>query len=347
MSDTVDKSKSLTEQMTEKLTEGLENAFESVHNAKQAYYRNNPLKIPSESEVGSLIRASVAQNAAVSGGASLIPGPWGMLAVVPELILVIRNQIGLIYDIGAAYGKKDVMTKELALGIFISAMGSSAGSLLVFHGGKVLVKRASLRVIQRLIVLLGGKITQAAIKSAVAKWLPGVGAAAMAAWSGYVTKQIGAKAREIMQKEIELDGSAALDVDFIEPLDVADMDAVSAGFANPIAYGKAQVLIDLAKVDGVLSSEEREALDLYLEGSECTPEQRATLRSAFDGPSSPLQGMDEIAANPEAAISLLSTMVAFAKKDGAVRITEKLYIKRVAGLLGFSAADVDEVLAAA
>lgn len=342
---TAEKSKSLTDQMQEKLTDGLNAAFDHVHEAKHAHYLKNPQSIPTERDIGSLIRVAVTQNAAISGGASLIPGPWGMLAVVPELLLVIRSQIGLIYDIGAAYGKKDAMSKELALGIFISAVGSSAGSLLVIHGGKVLVKRASLQVMQKLIILLGGRITQQAIKSAVSKWLPGVGAAAMAVWTGYLTKQIGAKAQEIMKQQIEQDGVAALDVDMIEPLDVA-MGNADESAGSLAEYGRLQVLIDLAKVDGNLSDTEREALELQVEVSECTQAQRLQLRVALDGASQPLQGLDEIAGNPEAAISLLSAMVSFARKDGKVHITEKLYIKRIAGLLGFSAAEVDEFLAA-
>lgn len=338
--------KSLVDTMQEKLSEGLENAFEYVHESKHEHYLKNPQDIPTVREIDSLIRSAATKNAAISGGSSLIPGPWGMVAVVPELIAVMRFQIGLIYDIGAAYGKKDAMTKELALGIFVSALGSSAGSVLVIKGGTVLVKRASLRVMQSMITMLGGKIAQSAIKSAVAKWLPGVGAAAMAAWSAYMTKQIGEKAKEIMQHQIEQDGSAALDVELINPIEVADADEPAIDSVYPLAYGKAQALIDLAKVDGALSEEERSALTTYISDAGFSPAHCAELMSFLDGPSQPIRGVDQIAANPEAAIGLLSAMVDFAKKDGVVHITEKLYIKRVAGLLGFTASEVDDFLAA-
>ena len=38
-------------------------------------------------------------------------------------------------------------------------------------------------------------------------------------------------------------------------------------------------------------------------------------------------------------------MIALARKDEEVHITEKLYIKKIGGMLGFSASDVDEVMA--
>ena len=135
-----------------------------------------------------------------------------MAAVIPELTLVIRNQIQMVYDIGVANGKQAQLTKELLMGIFLTAMGSSAGSLLTIHGGKILVKRASLRVIQNIIAMLGGRVTQQAIKSSIGKWLPVVGAGAMAAWTGYMTKNIGEKANELFKLEIE-DDPQTLDIE--------------------------------------------------------------------------------------------------------------------------------------
>lgn len=174
--------------------------------------RKNPNNLPQLDSVSGLISSYTRNNAAISGGASLIPGPWGMAAVIPELTLVIRNQIQMVYDIGVANGKQAQLTKELLIGIFLTAMGSSAGSLLTIHGGKILVRRASLQVIQKIIAMLGGRVTQQVIKSTVSKWLPFVGAAAMATWTGYMTKNIGEKANELFKLEIE-DDPQTLDIE--------------------------------------------------------------------------------------------------------------------------------------
>lgn len=79
-----------------------------------------------------------------------------------------------------AYGKRDVLTKELIVGIFLTALGESAISVIVIKGSKVLVRRASLRVFQKIVALLGGRITQRALKASISKWAPGIGAGAMA-----------------------------------------------------------------------------------------------------------------------------------------------------------------------
>ena len=194
------------------LHSALNSAFDYVIENQSDHYRKNPSNLPQLDSVSGLISSYTRNNAAISGGASLIPGPWGMAAVIPELTLVIRNQIQMVYDIGVANGKQAQLTKELLIGIFLTAMGSSAGSLLTIHGGKILVRRASLQVIQKIIAMLGGRVTQQVIKSTVSKWLPFVGAAAMATWTGYMTKNIGEKANELFKLEIE-DDPQTLDIE--------------------------------------------------------------------------------------------------------------------------------------
>ncbi len=194
------------------LHSALNSAFDYVIENRSDYYRKNPSNLPQLDSVSGLISSYTRNNAAISGGASLIPGPWGMASVIPELTLVIRNQIQMVYDIGVANGKQAQLTKELLIGIFLTAMGSSAGSLLTIHGGKILVRRASLQVIQKIIAMLGGRVTQQVIKSTVSKWLPVVGAGAMAAWTGYMTKNIGEKANELFKLEIE-DDPQTLDIE--------------------------------------------------------------------------------------------------------------------------------------
>ncbi len=194
------------------LHSALNSAFDYIIENRSDYYRKNPSNLPQLDSVSGLISSYTRNNAAISGGASLIPGPWGMAAVIPELTLVIRNQIQMVYDIGVANGKQAQLTKELLIGIFLTAMGSSAGSLLTIHGGKILVRRASLQVIQKIIAMLGGRVTQQVIKSTVSKWLPFVGAAAMATWTGYMTKNIGEKANELFKLEIE-DDPQTLDIE--------------------------------------------------------------------------------------------------------------------------------------
>ncbi len=66
------------------------------------------------------------------------------------------------------------------LEVLIRAMGNVSGNLLIVHGQRIVVKRVGAQALQKIIVILGGKITQQAAKSMAAKWIPFAGAAAMA-----------------------------------------------------------------------------------------------------------------------------------------------------------------------
>lgn len=198
-----------------KIERALTDGVDSVVQKRGEHYRRNPGKLPTSDSVESLIQTAANLNAAISGGAGLIPGPWGMAAVLPEMVTVLNRQLALIYDIGAAHGKQAQITKELVLGIMVSALGSGAAGLLTVHGGKVLVRRSSLRALQKIIAMLGGRITQQVLKRAIAKWLPLVGAAAVAAWTRHTTIAIGRHADKIFRMELQ-DDPSTMDIE-LEP----------------------------------------------------------------------------------------------------------------------------------
>lgn len=180
----------------------IEAALDDVLSSRLARHAANPAQRPERAHVEALVSTCAYKNAVISGGLSLVPGPWGMLAIVPEIGLVLANQVRMVVDIGVALGKERYLTKELVLGILLSTAGQVAIDVLVLHGSKVLVKRSSLRVLQRLVALLGGKITQRVLKAFVSKWLPLAGAVAMAVWTKRSTEAIGRQAIAILSKEI-------------------------------------------------------------------------------------------------------------------------------------------------
>lgn len=63
--------------------------------------------VPTISSIESIIDKYSYLNASISGGAGLIPGPFGMAAAVPEIVSIIRNQIAMTADIARAYGYKE------------------------------------------------------------------------------------------------------------------------------------------------------------------------------------------------------------------------------------------------
>lgn len=331
-----------------KLADQMMGVFDFVVSDRSSHYAKHPNKIPDQNSVPPIINSYSVTNAAISGGASLVPGPWGMIAVIPEIAAVVRNQLAMIYDIGMAYGKSKVLTKELLAGVLLTALGSSAGSLLVMQGGKVFVKRVSLRVFQKIIVVLAGRITQQAIKSAISKWLPIVGAAAMAAWSNYLTRQVGKKAVEIFEKEIVISADIVEEIPFETELpslpSVINNRASTSSIHISPDMPKVQTLINLMKVDGTIKTEERDYVYTIIGNAELTTSEKVDLMESIDKNGKSAVDYTMFASSPDEAIGLLVDMTVLAKRDGNFHITEKVFVKQVGKLLGFSDNDIDEVM---
>ncbi|MCA9899997.1 MAG: TerB family tellurite resistance protein [Ardenticatenaceae bacterium] len=340
-------SKEVTNTLRDKLAENMMGMFELVISDRSGHYAKHPDDIPNLQSVPSIIHSYSMTNAAVSGGASLVPGPWGMVAVIPEIAVVIRNQLAMIYDVGMAYGKDKVLSKELLAGVLLTAMGAGTGSLLVMHGSKVLVKRVALRQFQRIIAMLAGKITQQALKSAIGKWLPFIGAAALAVWSNYLTRQVGKKAIEIFEKEI------VLSEDIIEEMSLesesATVQTATTGRVTTLDISpdmpKVQTLANLMKVDGTIKAEEREYLQTIISNADLTESEKQDLTQSIDNNGKFVVDYSAFACSPDDAIGLLVDMVTLAKRDGTFHITEKMFIRRVGKLLGFSDDDLEETMA--
>ena len=340
-------SKEVANTIQSKLAEKMMGVFELVVSDRSGHFAKHPDQIPDKKSVPSIINSYSLTNAAISGGASLLPGPWGMVAVIPEIATVIRNQLAMIYDVGMAYGKSKVLNKELLAGVLLSALGSSAGSLLVMQGSKVLVKRVALRAFQKIIVMLAGRITQQALKSAISKWLPGVGAAAMAFWSNYLTRQVGKKAIEIFEKEIVISEEVIEEMPLETESESVPTAAISRASTPSISpdLPKVQTLVNLLKVDGIIKAEEREYVQTIICKADLMESERADLTQAIDKNGKFVVDYSVFASSPDDAIGLLVDMVTLAKRDGNFHITEKMFVKQVGKLLGFSDNDIDETMA--
>ena len=318
-----------------KLSGQLLGVFDGAAEAQRRRFEAHPETRPQASEVDGIISYYSNLNAGISGALSLVPGPLGMAAAIPEILLVIRNQVKMVYEIGVAYDKDEVLTRELLLGITMSAAGVGTIGLVAMHGSKVIVKRASLRVLQKMVGLLAGKITQQVLKSMVAKWVPFLGAAAIAVWTRYTTASIGRTAKQVLQLDIT-----------VEHDDVADHDMVvePAGLEERI-FQKILVLSNLAKADGHVADVERAFIMVIIDNAPLTPDERETLRTRAAAPD--LQSVDLTVFKEDDAVALLMDLVALANQDGVLHSAEKLYIRHIARKLPLQLEDVESLLSPA
>lgn len=322
--------------MSKKLSEGISDAVIKVAGNREEYYKNNPA--PDISAVDIIIQSYSNKNAAISGGAGIIPGPLGMAAAVPEILLVTKNQIEMIYDVAKAHGHShEKISTELMLGVLFGAVGQGTTALFVIQGQKVMVRRVGAKALQNVIAMLGGKITQQTAKSMAAKWIPLAGAIAMAGWSKYSTNKIGEKAKEIFSKDIEIIVEA-------EGGEIAFVDIEIQEPKVSLEKTKIEILINLMKIDGKIDEEEVKFIENFLEQTSLESEDKIELIGKLNDSSKIKIDYTPFKEDTEEALQLLIDLIALAKCDGHFHITEKMFIKEISKNLGFDEKDLMELM---
>jgi len=131
-----------------------------------------------------LVTVAAMKTATISGGMALPPGPIGLVTILPELKLVWLTQTQLVSDIAAIYGKTISLDQQAMLYcLFKHGLATGFKEIVVRVGERYLIKRASLRAIQALLKKIGVSVTQRLLGRSVSRWLPIIGAGAIAAFS--------------------------------------------------------------------------------------------------------------------------------------------------------------------
>lgn len=167
----------------------------------QEHESSDPVKSSREAARKAASRAGL-----VAGSLALPPGPLGWLTIIPELTAVWRIQAQLVADIAAIYGKEAALTREQMLYcLFRHAAAQAFRDLVVRVGERVLIRRASLHVLQMITQKVGNKITQQVIGKGISRWLPLVGAVGVGAYAYFDTSQVATTAIALFEQELDID----------------------------------------------------------------------------------------------------------------------------------------------
>ena len=142
--------------------------------------------------------------ALISGGMAIVPGPGGILTIIPALIKIWQIQRQLVADIAAVYGKTaELQPRMMLYCLFRHGSATVFKETVVQVGGRLLVRQASLQAIQQLIQKISFTVTQRVISQFLSRWVPVVGSAAIGTFTYWDTKRIGRTAIDTFSKEIE------------------------------------------------------------------------------------------------------------------------------------------------
>ena len=157
------------------------------------------------------IASRAAQRAGLTAGSlALPPGPLGWLTILPELVAIWRIQAQMVSDIAAAYGKHASLGREQMMWcLFRHTAAQAFRDLVVRMGDRLLFRRMSFTVAERVAKQVGIKVGQRALGKGVSRWLPVVGALGVGAYAYYDTGQVASTAIEMFSGDIDVEEEPA------------------------------------------------------------------------------------------------------------------------------------------
>ena len=167
---------------------------------------DEPLSTTPHARALALARRAAKSAAGLSGTAALAPGPFGLLTLLPDLMLVWKVQARLIADIAAAYGQSASLGKEQMLYCLFKHVAAQAfRDLVVRSGERFIVRRAGVMLLQSLAGKIGLHVAQRSVGKAAARYLPLVGAAGVAGYAYYDTRKVADNAIALFSRPISLE----------------------------------------------------------------------------------------------------------------------------------------------
>ncbi len=138
-----------------------------------------------------LARKAARRAAALSGALALPPGALGMLTVIPDLIAIWRIQAQMVADIAGLYGRELQLTRShMVYCLFRHAATQLARDVAVRTGERLVFRQLSAGAMRSVLNSVGFNVTQRIAGTAASRWLPVVGAAAVAGYAYYDTMQV-------------------------------------------------------------------------------------------------------------------------------------------------------------
>ncbi len=151
--------------------------------------------------------AAARKSALAAGSLSLPVGPLGWLTLIPELTLIWRIQAQMVTDIAAAFGRRAPVSREQMLYCLYRHTAAQAfRDIGVRMGERGVVQALSSRALRTLAGQVGIHLSKRTVAKGVARWVPLLGAAGVAAYAWYDSRRVGATAIAMFDPVIDVKG---------------------------------------------------------------------------------------------------------------------------------------------
>lgn len=147
-----------------------------------------------------LARKAATRAAAVSGALALPPGVLGLMTVLPDLVAIWRIQAQLVSDISGLYGSEMQLTRtHMLYCLFRHAASQLARDVAVRAGERLVIRQLSSGALRSVLASIGISVTQRIAGTAASRWLPIIGAAAVAGYAYFDTLQVAKTAVRMLE----------------------------------------------------------------------------------------------------------------------------------------------------
>jgi len=158
-----------------------------------------------DAEAHRIANAAARRAALTAGSLALPPGPLGWLTILPELTLIWKIQAQMVSDIAAAYGHHASLGREQMLWcLFRHTAAQAFHDLVVQMGDRLVFRRMSHGIAQRVAKQVGIKLTQRTVGEGISRWLPVVGAIGVGAYAYYDTGHVASTAIALFSGDMEM-----------------------------------------------------------------------------------------------------------------------------------------------
>lgn len=168
------------------LYDGLTNVMHESFEQRKSDTTNSKF---TPNDVDKIIASYAKKNMILATAASIVPGPFGVLGAVPELLLNFKNQMNMIYDLGCANGKENFINKDILLDIPISAFGGNTNLANLQNSKTELIESPETVLIEKSIIL-GQSVIERTLKKSIIQFVPVAGPILMGTWAKMTTSKI-------------------------------------------------------------------------------------------------------------------------------------------------------------
>ena len=299
--------------------------LESTFDDRKSDKQNSAL---SQADIEAMAASYAKKNMAIALASGMVPGPMGIFAAVPELVLTMKNQMGMIYDFSCGFDKESFLNKDLLLDIPIFALGGKT-DLAAMQNQSNLLDSPS-QVLKGKATDLGKGIVERNLKKSLVKFIPVGGAVIMATWAKMSTNKIAKASKTFFD-----------DNEHFEDV----KKKLPQSLENQLTVEKIKAMVNLMEANGSIHENELAFIAPVIANAEIPDGQKAYLLHEAESIGSELSiQFNLFTAYPEEVETMMMELCLLAKRDGTVHPEQNNYLLNIAEKVGFDKSELKGIL---